>query len=191
MCVCLCACVCVCVFSQPLLPPPRTDMVAPHMQVCWSMIDLGRGSGHILNWSWFPLLPTYRPGVYHRLSVMFVCFHRSALLREAVGGWWEEVGIGSEGRKRKGRKKKKKRVWNQRGFPLAVFPSSRHKSPGRRSGCNYSGKVLINWPRLNSFSSKQLIYIRCCYWWTSRCGVCFRSAYLVQQAGKRRQDELS
>lgn len=44
----VCVCLCACVYNHP---PLCTDMVAPHMQVCWSMIDLGRGSGHILNWS--------------------------------------------------------------------------------------------------------------------------------------------
>lgn len=41
------ACVCVCVPPTPA----AADMVAPHMQICWSMIDLGSRSGHILNWS--------------------------------------------------------------------------------------------------------------------------------------------
>lgn len=113
ICVCVYANVCVCILPTPTPPPPVLIWLPPHMQVCWSMIDLGRGSGHILNWSWFPLLPPFRPGVYHRLSVMFVCFHRSALLREAVGGGGDRVWGKEEERK----KEKKESLKSESAFP--------------------------------------------------------------------------
>lgn len=153
--------------------PPYTQTVAPHMQVCRSMIDLGRSSGHILNWSWFPLLPKYRPGVYHQFSVMFVCFNRSVLL------WGEAEEV-----EKKGRRKKRWRRKSE-GFLCCALLSFSHKSHSRRSGCSHSGKVQINRLRLKNFGPSQPIYVRCCHWhrfWSMSLVFHISSLYCMQSS---------
>lgn len=162
----VCVCVCMCV---PPPPPPMLIWLPPTCRsagvwLIWAELV-------VTSWTGVDFLSSPNTDlvfIIGSVSCLYVFIDQCCYGRRYRSV--EEVGPGLRGGRGLG-------GWNQRVWSLSVFPAFRHKSLCRRSGCSYSGKVLINRLRTKSFASGQQIYTRCCHrQWSCSMSVFFFSA---------------